>query len=53
MVFLFSVVFSLCRDYPNLVKNRGYSYPDRISMSDEGATVAAFYSRRLPPFHGR
>ena len=30
------------------MKNRGYSYPDRISPSDEGLTVAAFYSRRYP-----
>ena len=42
------MAFSLCQDYPDLVKNRGYSYPDRISQYDEGATVAAFYSRRYP-----
>jgi len=30
------------------MKNRGYSYPDRISPSDEGTTVAAFYSLRYP-----
>jgi len=29
-------------------RNHGYSYPDRISSSDEGTTVAAFYSRRYP-----
>jgi 23S rRNA pseudouridine1911/1915/1917 synthase len=29
-------------------RNRGYSYPDRISPSDEGLTVAAFYSLRYP-----
>jgi 23S rRNA pseudouridine1911/1915/1917 synthase len=29
-------------------RNRGYSYPDRISPSDESLTVAAFYSRRYP-----
>jgi 23S rRNA pseudouridine1911/1915/1917 synthase len=30
------------------LRNRGYSYPDRIGPSDEGLTVAAFYSRRYP-----
>ncbi|OGD22964.1 MAG: hypothetical protein A2W03_06240 [Candidatus Aminicenantes bacterium RBG_16_63_16] len=30
------------------MKNRGYSYPDHISTSDEGTTVVAFYSRRYP-----
>jgi len=28
------------------MKNKGYSYPDRISPDDEGLTVAAFYSAR-------
>jgi len=28
------------------MKNRGYNYPDRISPSDEGLSVLAFYSRR-------
>lgn len=32
------------------MKNRGYSYPDRISPSDGGTTVAAFYSLRYPHF---
>jgi len=27
------------------MKNKGYSYPDRIRKSDEGLPVAAFYSR--------
>jgi 23S rRNA pseudouridine1911/1915/1917 synthase len=30
------------------VKNHGYSYPNRVSPSDEGRTVADFYSRRYP-----
>jgi 23S rRNA pseudouridine1911/1915/1917 synthase len=30
------------------MKNRGYSYPDRIAPADEGLTVAAFYSSRYP-----
>ncbi len=30
------------------MKNRGYSYPDRIAPADEGGTVADFYSRRYP-----
>jgi 23S rRNA pseudouridine1911/1915/1917 synthase len=30
------------------MKNRGYSYPDRVSPADEGLTVAAFYSSRYP-----
>ena len=30
------------------MKNQGYSYPDRVVPSDEGLTVAAFYSRRYP-----
>ena len=30
------------------MKNKGYSYPDRISPADEGLTVAAFYSSRYP-----
>lgn len=28
--------------------NRGYTYPDRIEPSDEGLTLAAFYSTRYP-----
>jgi 23S rRNA pseudouridine1911/1915/1917 synthase len=28
--------------------NRGYTYPDRIEPSDEGLTIAAFYSTRYP-----
>lgn len=28
------------------MKNKGYSYPDRILESDEGVSVVAFYSRR-------
>ncbi len=30
------------------MKNRGYSYPDRISPADDGLTVAVFYSSRYP-----
>ncbi len=32
------------------MKNRGYSYPDRISPPEEGLKVGAFYSRRYPHF---
>lgn len=28
--------------------NKGYAYPDRIEPSDEGLTIAAFYSTRYP-----
>jgi 23S rRNA pseudouridine1911/1915/1917 synthase len=30
------------------MKNSGYSYPDRIGRTDEGASVLAFYARRYP-----
>lgn len=30
------------------MKNSGYSYPDRILLSDEGVSVADFYSRHYP-----
>jgi 23S rRNA pseudouridine1911/1915/1917 synthase len=30
------------------MKNKGYSYGDRIESSDEGLTTAAFYSSRYP-----
>jgi 23S rRNA pseudouridine1911/1915/1917 synthase len=39
-------------EYHGLVKNAGYCYRDRIQLSDEGATVAEFYSRRYPHFLG-
>ncbi len=32
------------------MKNRGYTYMDRISTADEGVTITAFYSRRYPHF---
>ena len=32
------------------MKNFGYTYTDRIPRSDEGLTVAAFYTRRYPHF---
>jgi 23S rRNA pseudouridine1911/1915/1917 synthase len=31
-----------------LTKNSGYSYPDKISPADEGATVVSFYARLYP-----
>lgn len=30
------------------MKNSGYSYPDRITASDAGVTLLAFYARRYP-----
>ncbi len=30
------------------MKNKGYSYPDRILAADEGVSVAAFYYRHYP-----
>jgi len=30
------------------MKNKGYTYPDRISPADEGLSVAAFYASRYP-----
>lgn len=32
------------------MKNRGYTYPDRIGPADEGATIADFYVRRYQHF---
>ena len=35
-----------CRPWPSdIMKNKGYSYPDRILESDDGLSVADFYAR--------